>query len=85
MRVLFCHDGPLKKDENNNYYGITGHIIEQQDSYDLIKKIEKYLMIAHTNKKVMGLCERKKIENEFDRKIVIDSYLQEIKGLKDGA
>ncbi|SIS82813.1 glycosyltransferase [Salimicrobium salexigens] len=24
MRVLFCHDGPLKKDENNSYYG-TAH------------------------------------------------------------
>lgn len=24
MRVLFCHDGPLRKDENNNYYG-TAH------------------------------------------------------------
>lgn len=24
MRVLFCHDGPLRKDENNQYYG-TAH------------------------------------------------------------
>lgn len=24
MKVLFCHDGPLRKDENNNYYGL-GH------------------------------------------------------------
>ena len=24
MRVLFCHDGPLRKDEYNNYYG-TAH------------------------------------------------------------
>lgn len=24
MRILFCHDGPLKKDEDNNYYG-TAH------------------------------------------------------------
>ncbi|ANU22484.1 glycosyltransferase [Planococcus donghaensis] len=24
MKVLFCHDGPLKKDEENNYYG-TAH------------------------------------------------------------
>lgn len=23
MRVLFCHDGPLQKDEFNNYYGIA--------------------------------------------------------------
>lgn len=23
MRVLFCHDGPLRKDEDNNFYGIS--------------------------------------------------------------
>lgn len=23
MKVLFCHDGPLRKDEFNNYYGIS--------------------------------------------------------------
>src|SRR5699024_10234420 len=23
MKVLFCHDGPLRKDEDSNYYGIA--------------------------------------------------------------
>ena len=32
MRVLFCHDGPLKKDEFNNYYG-SGHNDETFSRY----------------------------------------------------
>lgn len=32
MRVLFCHDGPLRKDEFNNYYG-NGHNNETLKRY----------------------------------------------------
>jgi glycosyltransferase involved in cell wall biosynthesis len=32
MRVLFCHDGPLRKDENNTYYG-TAHNDETFSRY----------------------------------------------------
>jgi glycosyltransferase involved in cell wall biosynthesis len=58
--------------------GINGFIVEPKNSNDLIQKIERFLTLDHKAKKNMGLAGRKKVEKEFDRKIVIDAYLEEI-------
>lgn len=58
--------------------GINGYIVEQQDSQDLIEKIEKFIALSHEDKKNMGLMGRTKVEKEFDRQIVIDKYLKEL-------
>lgn len=58
---------------------INGYIIEQQNSIDLIEKIEMFLELDCTTKKEMGLAARKKVEKDFDRNIVIKTYLEEIK------
>lgn len=57
---------------------VTGFIIEQKNSIDLIEKIEKFLKLSHEEKVKMGLEGRKKVEKEFDRNIVTNSYLKEI-------
>lgn len=59
--------------------GINGYIVEQKNSKDLIEKIEKFLNLDFDTKKRMGLAGREKVEKEFDRKIVVDAYLIEIK------
>jgi len=59
--------------------GVNGFLIEQQNSQDLIEKIEKFLELSYEEKRQMGLNGRSKVENEFDRKIVIGAYLEEIK------
>ena len=61
--------------------GISGFIVEQKNSKDLIEKIEKFLKLSNEEKKIMGLCGRKKVEAEFDRQIVVDAYIQEINKL----
>lgn len=61
--------------------GINGYVIEQQNSKDLIEKIEKFLALSHEDRKNMGLAGRAKVEKEFDRQIVVDSYLNEINRL----
>lgn len=61
--------------------GINGYIIEQQNSEDLIKKIEQFLKLSYEAKKQMGLCGRKKVEKEFDRQIVVDAYMNEIRNI----
>ena len=61
--------------------GINGFIVEEQNSKDLIDKIEKFLNLSYEEKRQMGLAGRKKVEKEFDRKIVIDAYMKEIKKL----
>ena len=58
--------------------GVNGYICRQKDSEDLIRQVEKFLALSWEERKQMGLLARRKVEQEFDRKIVIDKYLQEI-------
>ncbi|MUV37175.1 N,N'-diacetylbacillosaminyl-diphospho-undecaprenol alpha-1,3-N-acetylgalactosaminyltransferase [Lentibacillus sp. JNUCC-1] len=59
-------------------HGKNGYIVEQKSSEDLIKKIELFLRHPHEEKKKMGLSGRKKVEEEFDRQMVVEAYLDEI-------
>lgn len=58
--------------------GVNGFIVEQQNSKDLIEKIEKFLKLSYEEKKQMGLAGRKKVGKEFDRQIVVEAYMDEI-------
>ena len=58
---------------------VNGFIVKQKDSDDLIEKIEKFIALSYEEKKQMGLNGRSKVEKEFDRQIVIEKYLEEIK------
>lgn len=62
--------------------GVTGYIIRPKDSADLIEKIEKFLALSWEERKQMGLAGRAKMEREFDRNIVVQKYLEEIKKIK---
>ena len=57
--------------------GINGYIVEQKNSEDLIKKIEAFLALPWETKKQMGLAGRKKVEDGFDRQIVVAKYVGE--------
>lgn len=57
--------------------GVNGFIVKQQDSKDLIEKVEIFINLSYDEKKQMGLAARKKVEIEFDRQIVIDAYFEE--------
>lgn len=59
--------------------GVTGYLFKAANAKDLTDKIEKFLKLDYEVKKQMGLSARKKVEREFDRQIVIDAYLKEIK------
>ena len=59
--------------------GINGFIVKQNDFDDLIEKIEKYLSLSNEERKQMGKNGRRKVEEEFDRQIVIDKYQKAIK------
>lgn len=62
---------------------VNGYVIEQKNSQDLINKIEKFLELDYESKKQMGIAGRIKVENEFDRQIVVNSYLSLIdKGIE---
>lgn len=57
--------------------GVNGFIVKQQDSKDLIEKVEAFIRLSYNEKKHMGLTARKKVEREFDRNIVVNAYLEE--------
>lgn len=58
--------------------GKNGFIVKQQDSKDLIEKIEKFIALPWEEKRQMGLYGRTKVEKEFDRNIVVEKYMNEI-------
>ena len=58
--------------------GINGLVVNQRDSQDLIEKIEKFLALPWEVRRNMGLAGRKKVEQQFDRQIVVEKYLEEL-------
>ena len=59
--------------------GVNGYVVKQQDSRDLIDKIETFLKLSWEEKRQMGLAGREKVVREFDRNIVVSKYLEEIR------
>ncbi|WP_419958030.1 glycosyltransferase family 4 protein [Psychrobacillus psychrotolerans] len=59
--------------------GVSGFLVEQRNSQDLINKIERFLHLDYKQKKLMGAESRKMVETKFDRQIVIEAYINEIK------
>lgn len=59
--------------------GVNGFVVKQRDSQDLIEKLEKFLSLSVEDRKNMGLAGRSKVEREFDRNIVVQKYIEEIR------
>ena len=62
--------------------GVNGFVVQQRDSADLIRKMEKFIALSHEKKMKMGLAGRAKVEHEFNRQIVVDAYLKETEAVK---
>ena len=58
--------------------GISGFGFEVKKVDAIVEAIQKFLNLPHNKKKQMGLAGRKKMEQEYDRKIVISAYLEQI-------
>ena len=59
--------------------GINGYLCEVRDSQDLANKMEMMINLSNDERKIMGQAGRNKIVKEFDEKIVISKYLENIK------
>lgn len=62
--------------------GVTGFLIPIKDESSLIAAIEKFLHLTNNQRKEMGLAGRRKMENEFDRQIVVNAYMDAIKEIE---
>lgn len=62
--------------------GVTGLLVRERDSRDLIEKMELFLSLSPDARKEMGLKGREKVERDFNRQIVVEAYLKEIQGIE---
>lgn len=58
--------------------GRTGFLFKAKNTESLVKAIEKFLALTNEERRQMGLNGRQKVEQEFDRQIVVDAYMEEI-------
>ena len=58
--------------------GKTGYLFETGNVTSLVEKVEKFIALSAEERKEMGRLAHEKIKTEFDRKIVIEKYLEEI-------
>lgn len=58
--------------------GLTGFLCQPHDTSDLAAKIEKMIRLPAGRRAAMGKRGRRKVESEFDEKIVIDICLKAI-------
>lgn len=61
--------------------GVSGILIPLQNQEALNKALERFILMSPEERKIMGLAGRRKVEKEFDRQIVVDKYLEEIREL----
>ena len=58
--------------------GTSGIIYHGGDVDELCRCIEEFLAMPNDKRRSMGLAGRKRMEEQFDRQIVIDAYLENI-------
>ena len=61
--------------------GVTGFGFDAKNVESLYCAIEKFIALSYEQKVAMGKAGRRKIENEFNRQIVVNKYLQQINSL----
>lgn len=61
--------------------GVNGFIVKQQSETDLIEKIERFIILPYEEKRAMGLAGRRKMEEQFNRAVVIKAYMEEINSI----
>lgn len=54
--------------------GITGYLCEMKSVIDLANKMEKFIHLPIAEKRKMGIAGRKKMEETFDERIIINIY-----------
>ncbi len=80
-RVCIGSDVPGVKDGIED--GHTGYVFKVRDVDSMVEAVEKFLALSHEEKVEMGKRAREKMEREFDRNIVTEIYLEEIKKIEE--
>lgn len=78
-KPLISTDSPGCRDAIED--GVTGFLVRPKDIDDLAAKLEMFIKLEFAEKIEMGAAGRKKMEREFDEKIVITRYLDIIESI----
>lgn len=57
---------------------VNGYVVKEKSTEDLINKIEVFMKLSNEERERMGIAGRKKVEEKFDRQIVVKKYIEEI-------
>ena len=57
---------------------ISGLVYHAEDVDQLVQKVESFILMTPEVRRAMGLNGRKFVENQFDRNIVVNKYIDEI-------
>lgn len=58
--------------------GKTGYLVPIQDTQAVIDAVRDFLSLSWEQRQAMGLAGREKMEKEFDRRIVVEKYMEEL-------
>ncbi len=58
--------------------GVNGYLVKENNPDSLIQNIELFMNLAYDKKRQMGVEGRAYVKKNFDRKIVIDKYIERI-------
>lgn len=64
--------------------GKTGLLVKERDAQDLIRAVRRFLEMPYEERRRMGIEARRKMEREFDRRIVVERYLDELQRIFEG-
>lgn len=56
--------------------GVTGYLVDEQNTEQLIDRIEKFILLPYEEKVQMGRAARNKMKQEFDRTRVVEAYMK---------
>lgn len=59
----------------------TGFGFKEKDQKELCQALERFIQLPYEQKKLMGIRAREKMEKEFDRQKVVNTYIETIKNL----
>lgn len=76
-RPIITTDRPGCKETVDD--GLSGFVIPTKNQDSLTRAIEKVILMNNVERTNMGICGRHKMEREFDRQIIINKYLEELK------
>ncbi|KOF08616.1 glycosyl transferase, partial [Planococcus glaciei] len=82
-RALIASDIPGCRETIDE--GISGYTFEKKNTLDLVKKIENFINLPNIERSKMGLMSRRRMEENFDRSIVVKTYEKHIAKICDEA